>query len=268
MLLENKTAVVYGGGGAIGGMAARAFAREGAHVYLAGRTPAKLEAVAGEIQAAGGAADVARLDALDEGTVGEHADAVAARAGGIDVALNAIGIPHVQGTPFAELSVDDYLHPITAYCRTNFVTAQAVARHMVAQGSGVILTISTSGSRLAVPGAAGYLGYGTACAAIEATTRILAAELGASGVRVVCLRPDMIPEAGKMGSHSRAVFQPVAERLGLTMDEFLAAPADRSLLGRWPTLADVAEAAAFVASDRAAATTGTVINLTSGSIVD
>ena len=268
MMLENKTAIVYGGAGAIGGAAARAFAREGARVHLAGRTPAKLEAVAREIHADGGAAEIAHLDALDEAAVREHTDAVAAQSGGIDIALNAIGIPHVQGTPFAELSLDDYLHPVTAYCRTNFVTAQAVARHMVSQGSGVILTVSTAGSRLAVPGATGYLGYGTACAAIEATTRILAAELGASGIRVVCLMPDMIPEAGKMGSHSRAVFQPVAERLGLTLDEFFAAPADRSLLHRWPTVADVAEAAAFVASDRAAATTGTVINLTAGSIVD
>jgi NAD(P)-dependent dehydrogenase (short-subunit alcohol dehydrogenase family) len=244
------------------------FAREGARVHLAGRSPDKLEAVAREIHADGGSAEIARVDALDEAAVREHADAVAARSGGIDVALNAIGVVHVQGTPFAELSLDDYLHPITAYCRTNFVTAQAVARHMVSQGSGVIVTISTSGSRLAVPGAAGYVGYGTACAAIEATTRILAAELGASGVRVVCLQPDMIPEAGKASSHSRAVFQPVAERLGLTLDEFFAAPPDRTLLHRWPTLADVAEAAAFVASDRAAATTGTVINLTAGTIVD
>ena len=90
---------------------------------------------------------------------------MAARAGGIDVALNAIGIPHVQGTPFADLSLDDYLHPITAYCRTNFVTARAVAPYMAAQRPGVILTISTTGSRLAIPGAF-YMGYGTACAAV------------------------------------------------------------------------------------------------------
>jgi NAD(P)-dependent dehydrogenase (short-subunit alcohol dehydrogenase family) len=265
MLLENKTAIVYGAGGAIGGAAARTFAREGARVHLVGRTLAKLEAVAKEIEAAGGAADVGTVDALDEAAVREHTEAVAARDGGIDVALNAIGIPHVQGTRFTELSLDDYLLPISGYCRTNFITAQAVARQMTAQGSGVILTISTSGSRLAIPGT---LGYSTTCAAIEATTRILAAELGPSGIRVVCLQPDMIPEAGKLGSHSRAVFAPVADSLGLTIDEFFAAPADRSLLGRWPTLADVAEAAAFLASDRAAATTGTVINLTAGAIVN
>jgi len=267
MLLANKIAVVYGGGGAIGGAAARTLAREGAHVHLTGRSPAKLDAIALEIRAAGGVAETASVDAFDEAAVRNHADAVAAKAGGIDIALNAIGILHVQGTPLAELSLADYLHPITAYCRTNFLTAQAVARHMAAKGSGVILTISTSGSRLAIPGAH-YLGYGTACAAIEATTRLLAAELGPSGVRVVCLQPDMIPEAGKFGSHSRDVFQPVAESLGLTIDEFLAAPADRTLLHRWPTLAHVAEAAAFVASDRAAATTGTVINLTAGAVVN
>lgn len=264
MMLEYKTAIVYGGGGAIGGATAVAFAREGARVHLAGPTVAKLEAVAQKIEAEGGAVEITVLDALDEAAVREHADAVAAEAGRIDVALNAVGIPHVQGTPFAELSVDDYLHPITAFCRTNFVTAQAVARHMVAQRSGVILTISTLGSRLAFPGT---LGYGSTCAAVEATTRILAAELGPSGVRVVCLMPDMIPEAGQMGSYSRGVFQPIAEGLGLTVDELLAAPADRSLLQRWPTLADVAETAAFVASDRAAAMTGTVVNLTAGSLV-
>jgi NADP-dependent 3-hydroxy acid dehydrogenase YdfG len=81
MLLENKTAVVYGGGGAIGGAAPRAFAREGARVHLAGRTPAKLEAVARDIQAEVVAAEVAVLDAVDQGAVHEHADAVATQAG-------------------------------------------------------------------------------------------------------------------------------------------------------------------------------------------
>ncbi len=264
LMLEGKTAIVYGGGGAIGGAAARVFGREGARVHLVGRTTATLEAVADEIRTAGGTAEVARLDALDEAAVREHAAAVAAD-GGIDVALNAIGIVHVQGVPFTELSLNDFLHPITAHTRGTFITAQAVARHMVDQGSGVILSMSTSGSRLTVPGT---LGYSTTCAAIEAMTRLLAAELGPSGVRVVCLQPDMIPEAGRQGSHSRVTFQPWADRLGVTMDEFLAAPADRTLLKRWPTLADVAEAAAFVASDRAAATTGTVINITAGSVVD
>jgi 3-oxoacyl-[acyl-carrier protein] reductase len=265
MLLADKNAVVYGGGGAIGGAIARAFAREGARVFLGGRTEQKLKAVANDIVSAGGSADTAQVDALDEQAVTRHADAVAAEAGSVDVAVNAVGILHVQGVPFPGLSLDDYAHPIIAYTRTNFVTAKAAARHMIGQGSGVILTLSTPGSRLPGPG---FMGYGVACAAIEAISRHLAGELGPSGVRVVCLMPDAIPEAAAAGSHSRDVFQPVAERAGLTVQDLLAQATDRTLLKRFPTLADVANTAAFLASDHASAITGTVANLTCGTIVD
>ena len=94
MMLEDKTAVIYGGGGAIGGAVARAFAAAGARVHLAGRSRARLEAVADDI---GDAARVAEVDALDERAVVEHADAVAAEAGGIDIALNAVSFPYASG---------------------------------------------------------------------------------------------------------------------------------------------------------------------------
>jgi 3-oxoacyl-[acyl-carrier protein] reductase len=265
MLLENKNAVIYGGGGAIGGAVARAFAREGARVFLAGRTRAKLDRVAEEIAAAGGRAETAEVDALDERAVETHAELVAARAGGIDVTLNAVGIVHVQGPPLAELSFEDYARPIAAYTRTNFLTAKAVARHMARQGSGVILTLSNPGSRLSGPG---FLGMGVACGAVETFSRILAGELGPAGVRVVCLRPDAIPEAVAT-SHSREVFAGPAARAGTTVEAMLAERARTgTLLRRFPTLAEVAEFAAFVASDRASAMTGAIANLTCGSLVD
>jgi 3-oxoacyl-[acyl-carrier protein] reductase len=260
MLLQKKNAVIYGGGGAIGGAVARTFAREGAKVFLAGRTLAKLEKVAREISA-----EVAQVDALDEAAVERHADAVAAKAGGIDIMLNAVGIVHVQGTPFAELSFQDYAHPIAAYTRTNFLTAKAVARHMVKRGSGVILTLSTPGSRMS---GVGFLGYGVTCGAIETFSRILAGELGASGIRVVCLRPDAIPEA-LATSHAREVFSGFAERAGISVEAMLAERARTgTLLKRFPTLAEVADFAAFAASDRAGAMTGAIANLTCGSLVD
>src|SRR5436190_16035440 len=81
MLLEGKNAVIYGGGGTIGGGVARAFADEGARVHLAGRTAEKLEAVAEAIRADGGAAETAVVDALDGQGVDAHADAVASRFG-------------------------------------------------------------------------------------------------------------------------------------------------------------------------------------------
>ena len=76
MLLENKNAVIYGGGGSIGGAVARAFARERARVFLAGRTLTTLDEAAEEIRSAGGVAETQQVDALDEKAVDEHVDAV------------------------------------------------------------------------------------------------------------------------------------------------------------------------------------------------
>ncbi len=262
MLLEGKTALIHGGGGAIGGAVARAFAEAGAHVYLAGRSKARLEAVANDI---GAAAGVAEVDALDERAVAEHADAVAAETGGIDIALNAVSFPYVSGTPFAQLAVDDVMHPIDAFLRTNLITAKAAARHMTARGAGAILTLSTAGSRFARPG---NLGYGTTCAAIEQMTQRLAAELGSGGVRVVCLRPHAIPDAPANGSYTGEVFAPLAAASGVTVEQMLARwGEDQTLLGRLPTLAQVADAAVFLASDGAGAITGAVIDVSCGSAV-
>ena len=188
MMLDDKTAVIYGGGGAVGGAVARAFAGAGARVYLAGRSRDRLEAVAADI---GDGAEVAVLDALDERAVVEHADAVAAAAGGIDIALNAVSFPYAQGA-LADLDVEQVMHPIDRFLRANLISAKAVARHMAARRSGVILTLSTAGSRFARPG---NLGFGTTCAAIEQMTQRLAADLGPSGIRVVCLRPTAIADA-------------------------------------------------------------------------
>src|SRR5215217_4703199 len=90
ILLGNKNAVIYGGGGSIGGTVAREFSREGARIFLVGRTRENLEAVANDIKADGGAAEVAVLDALDEQAVDEHAQAVISQAGSIDVSFNLI----------------------------------------------------------------------------------------------------------------------------------------------------------------------------------
>ncbi len=261
-MLKGKTAVIYGGGGAVGGAVARAFAGAGARVHLAGRTRAGLETVANDI---GDAAGVAEVDALDERAVAEHADAVAAEAGGIDIALNAVSFPYASGTPFAEQTVEEIMHPIDCFLRANLITAQAVARHMTARRSGAILTLSTVGSRFARPG---NLGFGTTCAAIEQMTQRLAVELGPSGIRVVCLRPHAIPDAPSNGSYTGQVFAPLAAASGVSVDQMLARwGEDQTLLGRLPTLAQVADVAVFLASDRAAAITGAVVDVSCGNAV-
>lgn len=261
-MLANKTVTIYGGGGAIGGAVARACAAAGARVFLAGRSRTRLDKVASDI---GGAAGVAVVDALDEGAVAAHADSVVADAGGIDVALNAVSFPFRHDTPLADLAVDEVMHPIDAYLRTNLVTAKAVARHMTARRSGTILTLSAAASRIAPPGA---IGFGTACAAIEAMTQRLAVELGPGGVRAVCLRPHLVADGPANGSYTGDLFGRRAAAAGVGVERRIGRwQEDVTLLGRLPTLADVADAAVFLASDRSRAITGTVVDLSCGNAV-
>ena len=253
MLLQDKVTVVYGAGGAIGGAVARAFGAEGARVFVSGRSLGPVQTVAKEIAAAGGAAEAAQVDALDEAAVDRHTEQVAEQAGGIDVCFNAIGVHAVQGTPLTELALSDFAFPITTWPSTQFLTARAAARHMVTKRKGVIITLTASPARLALPGAGGF---GVACAAIEALTRTLAAELGPQGVRVVCLKPHRIADSG-------ASADPRSEAA-----EFRRSLEDMTLLKRLPTLAEVANTAVFLASDHAASMTGAVANLTGGMDVD
>lgn len=263
MLLENNTAIIYGGAGAVGGATVRVFAREGARVHLAGRTAETLEKVAAEIRADGGSAETAVVDVLDEAAVRAHADSVATEHG-IDIVLNAVGIAHVQGPPLADLSLAEFLRPVDGSVRAHFITAKAVAPHLAASGSGVYLTLSTPGARLT---GSGFLGNGVSSAAVEAFSRLLAGELGPAGVRVVCMRPHALPDAVAT-SHTGDVFPGIAQRAGLTVDEWLAGAAGATTLGRLPTTTEVAEYAAFAASNRASALTGAIINLTCGALVD
>ena len=263
MLLADKVVVVYGAGGAVGGAVARAFASEGARVFVTGRRVESAAAVAKDIVAAGGSAEAAQVDALDETAVEQHLDAVIAKAGKIDVSFNAIGIPQqgIQGIPLTELSVESFSLPIATYARSQFITARAAARRMVARRSGVILMHTPEPARLGAPLVGGM---GPAWAAMEGLSRALSAELAASGVRAVCLRTTGIPETGTID----VVFDLHAKAAGITRQQFQSLVEGTTHRRRSTTLAELANVAAFVASDRANAMTGTVANLTGGAIVD
>ena len=266
LLLEKKTAVIYGGSGAIGGAIARVFAREGARVHLAGRTAQRLEAVARDITAAGGTVATATVDVFDQAAVERHAEAVATAAGGIDIALNAVSVPHDQGTLLADLSVEEFLRPVDGFLRSLFITSRAVARHMGGDRPGVILTLSEPGAKLAV---SGILGHGVSAAGKEAFARLLAVELAPRNIRVVGIRPHAVVDAPAAGSYTGELFGPMAASAGQSVQQFLEEGLlPGTLLRRLPTLAEIAETAAFLASDRAAAMTGTVVNLTGGALVD
>jgi NAD(P)-dependent dehydrogenase (short-subunit alcohol dehydrogenase family) len=256
MLLEGKNAIIYGAGGGIGGGVAKAFAREGARLFLVGRTREKLDRLAAEIAADGGRAEPAVLDALDEQAVEEHLRAVAASAGSLDVSFNLVSRGDVQGTRLLEMNVDDFLRPIVTGARTNFITARAAARRMVAQGSGVILLLNSGsgGPQVATPPEAWPMGgTGPADAALDSFIRYLAAEVGPRGVRV----------AGLWTAAVSGMWQPeqASDPLDAVKDRLVG---ERAMLRQRPSLQQVADTAAWLASDRASGITAAIVNVNSG----
>jgi NAD(P)-dependent dehydrogenase (short-subunit alcohol dehydrogenase family) len=235
LLLESKTAVIYGGGGTIGSAVARAFVREGADVHVVGRTQQPLDAVEG--------AQTAIVDALDEAQVEAHADSV----GRIDVSLNVITHPYTHGTAFADLTVDEFMAPPQVALRSNFITARAAVRRMVKQRSGVVLFFGGTG-----PPMIGYHLGATQVAfdGMESLRRLISAEAGRQGVRAVSLITGGIFEGENLPQ------------------EVIDGALEHAMLPRTGTLEDVGNAAVFAASDMGSALTAATVNISCGAIVD
>jgi NAD(P)-dependent dehydrogenase (short-subunit alcohol dehydrogenase family) len=260
--LKNKIALIYGDGG-VGSTVAKEFAKQGAHVYLAGRTAAKLDAIAQEILNNGGIVTTKRVDVLSEDEVEEHVREIELKEGRIDISFNAIGLPQTghQGTAFTELTLDNYLHPITYYSQAHFITAKAAAKRMMAQGSGVILMNTPSPSRISVP----FMGGMPATwSAVEALSRTISAECGPYGVRSVCILTSAMPDTPLIDE----VYNLHAKAHGIDYKQFHAGMESKTHTKRLTSIDDLAMAAVFAASDEGRALTGTILNLTSGLVVN
>jgi NAD(P)-dependent dehydrogenase (short-subunit alcohol dehydrogenase family) len=264
MMLENKVTVIYGAGGGIGGAVARAFAREGAKLFLTGPHLSAVEAVAKDVNnSSGGAAESSEINALDERTVDKHPQSVIDQAGRLDISFNAVGIRNARilGVPLAELDVEQFSMPITTLATSYFLTARLAARRMIPKKSGVIMTVTATHSREGIPLVGGY---GPAQAAKEALTRDLSAELAPQGIRVVGLRPYAMPETSTI----KDAFEPRTKASGMTWEQWQQMLASRTHPRRLMTLEEMANVAVFMASDRASAMTGTTVNLTMGRLDD
>lgn len=251
MLLEGKNAVIYGGGGRIGSAVANVFSREGARVFLGGRTLSRVETVATEIRAGGGAAEASQVDALDESSVDAFVDSVVERAGSVDVSFNLISLDDVQGTPLVEMPYEDFSQPVEIAMRSTFVTVKAAARHMTRQGSGVILAFGGSGDPVPEYSIGGFQ---IALHVVEAMRRQLSSELGRQGVRFVTLRTGGILETIPRDRESG--------------EEIARGLVEATMLKRAATLEDVGNVAAFVASDRARTMTAATVNVSAGALID
>ncbi|MFC0111828.1 SDR family NAD(P)-dependent oxidoreductase [Kibdelosporangium aridum] len=245
MMLENKTAVIYGGGGSIGGAMASAFAAEGARVFLTGRTPAKLETVADRIRTAGGQAETAVVDALDASAVNDHIDAVVEKTGSMDISINLIAQEAIF-QPLADISTSDFVAAIAKGLTTQLITTKAAARHMVKQESGVLLFFGGSDNANTSP-SLGNVQVGMD--AIESLRRQWAVELAPHGIRTVTLLTggivDTFPDTPEWAGARQSI-------------------TDASPLKRAATMADVGNVAAFVASDKGRSITSTQVNISVG----
>lgn len=253
MLLENKNAIIYGAGGSIGGAAAVALARAGARVFLTGRNLDSLKNTANEILSFGGRMELDKVDAMDEWAIGSHIERVLQKAGSVDISFNTIGLMDTQNIPLTDMLPDDFLRPITIAMQTQFLTATAAGRAMVKQGSGVILSITST------PGGIGYPlvgGFGPACCAIEGFSRNLASELGSYGVRVVNIRSAGSPD-------SRPFKEAIASNPGQSA-AFIKKLEDDTMLKTLPMINDIANIAVFLSSEMAGKITGTTIDITCG----
>jgi len=261
MSIDRKTAVIFGGSGAIGGAVAAALARRGADVHLGGRNRRPLDETARAIRDEGGTVHTFEVDALGEQTTSKQMEQLADQSGGIDIVVNATGFMHDQGKEIGDLSLEEFLQGVTPFVSAQFNICKAVAPHMGGERGGTIITFVAPAARMAAPG---HLGHITGCAGIEAFVRALASELGPRNIRVLGLRSHAIPDAIDAGSYTAEVFAPKARAMGLTVKDWLGGAAAGTMLKRMPSLSQVAETVAFLASDHAGAMTGTTINVTAG----
>lgn len=265
MLNENKKAVIFGGSGAIGGAVAQALIREGVKIYLVARNQKKLEKFAKELCAMGGIVETFCIDVLDEKSIIEQVAQLAQKSGGIDIVVNATGFMHDQGKLISELSLTEFFQGITPFLTAQFNISKAVEPYMGRERSGVIISIVAPSSSMAIPG---HLGHIVGCAGVEAFNKALASELGGKNIRVICVRSHAIADAIQAGSYTRELFETKALAMGLTVQQWLDGAAQSTMLQRLPTLLDVAEIVAFLASDHASVITATVINMTVGATPD
>ena len=252
-MLQHKNAVVYGAGGSLGGAVAKALAGAGARVFLTGHRLPSVQKIADEIIAAHGTVEVDEVDGFDEHAITAHLERVVQKAGKVDISFNAVGVDVVQNIPLTDIALDDFVRPVTLTMQTRFLTAIAAGKVMMRQGSGVILFLT------ATPGGIGYPftgGFAPACCAVEALSRNLAIELGVYGIRVVTIRSG--------GSPDSRVFKEAIDSNPAGMEPIIRMMKGDTALKQMPLMADIANAAVFLASDMAGKITGVTVDVTAG----
>jgi len=255
VLLAGRIGIVSGVGPGMGRAIACAFAREGADVVLAARSPAALEEAASAVRAAGRRALTVPTDVARAEDCRRLAAAAMAELGRIDVLVNN-AFRSAPYDPVESATMDDWRAIFDVNVFGSVQLSQAVIPHMKAAGGGAIVMIGSMSMRVIEPR---FGGYAASKGALVVAAQTMAKELGPAGIRVNTVVPGYI-----WGPNLERWFEQLAARRGTTPEAVYAEVAARTALGRIPTAADVAEAVVFFASDLSRAVTGQTLDVNAG----
>jgi len=245
--LDDKVAIITGASSGIGRAAALLFSRKGAKLVLSARGRDRLEAVAGEIRAAGGSAVALAGDVADEAHQRDLVETAKAEFGGLDIAFNNAGTTGPVG-PLPDLSMDDWQGVLGANLTSGFLAAKYQLPALEARGGGSIVFTSTFVGHTA--GFPGLAAYAASKSGLIGLVQVLASEYGPKGIRVNALLPGATDTP--MGREVAATPEAHAFVAGLNAFKRMAEPEE------------IAEAALFLASPASSFMTGTAMLVDGG----
>lgn len=245
--IAGRVSVITGGGTGIGRATALLFADAGAPVVLASRKVDNLEKVAAEVRERGGRALVVPTDVRDPAQCQALIDATIREHGRIDILVNNAGGSHSY--PLESWTVDAWENMLALNLRSVFLLSQAAAQHMIEQGRGAIVNISSGASQLGLPYVAPY---GAAKAGVNNLTKTLAGALTPKGIRVNCIAVGAVASEG---------FVKEMHRIGRDPD---AVGGASNAVGRAGRPDEIAYPILFLASDAASFLSGETIYVGGG----
>lgn len=261
--LKDKVAVVFAASGEIAGAVARSFSQHGAKVYVTARNLDAVQALAQEIKANGERAEAAKVDALNETEIDNFLKKVVADNGQLDVVFNGIGVSYSDmggRPPTTEATYEQFMSPMEKLCGSQFLTSRVAAKYMMqTRSEGTILLLTAALSKSKIPNLAGIT---AASAAIEGLTRVMAAEFGGVGIKVICICSGALMETKRISGWIDAA----AKQYGISSEQLVAQYKAFDLLKTDLTLKQVGKTAAFLASDTGMAFNSHIVDVDCGKL--
>lgn len=261
--LKDKVAVVFAASGDIAGAVAHSFSQHGAKVYVTARNLDALKALAQEIKANGGHAETAKVDALNETEIDNFLKKVISDNGKLDVVFNGIGADYSEmggRPPTTVATFEQFMAPIEKICGSQFLTSRAAAKYMMqTQSQGTILLLTAALSRSKLSNVAGIT---AASAAIEGLTRVMATEWGGNGIKVIGICPGALMETKRISGWIDAA----AKEYGIPAEQLVVQYKAFDILKTGPTLKQVGETAAFLASETGMAFNSHIVDVDCGKL--